>query len=303
MLPAGSVPGVPGKSPEELYVHPPENAGGGKEGAKPAASTVPRNPAASPTSSNGGPPPGGQGAGPQDPGGCGEVREPKHADGSPLSPAQRNRQVEEVKIAVRQAMIAAQRAGNVPAGLERFVEEALEPQVPWKEVLARFIDDQSRHDYSWTRPNRRYVGGGIVLPSLWSPAFGRIVMGCDTSGSISKEALREVCGEILGAMSTYEERGQSPSLTVAWFDHAVYPQTVEEPEELQPKGGGGTSFGVVFEWLRRLDEQPRAIVMVTDGCCQQFGEDPEIPVLWVLTRKNSRFAPVFGEVTYTLGRP
>jgi predicted metal-dependent peptidase len=299
VLPAGCVPGVSGKSAEELYVPPAPSSGGGrgKEEAKgsgaggatagppppPAAGDQPSLPSASPS-----------------PTGCGEVRAPKHADGHSLSPAERNRQVEEVKVAVQQALTAAKRAGSVPAGLERLVEEVMDPRVPWREVLARFIDDQSRHDYSWVRPNRRFLGGGVILPSLWSPAYGRIVMGCDTSGSISRDALKEVCGEVLGAMEAYQERGQSPTLTVAWFDEVVYPQIVEEPEELHPRGGGGTNFGVVFDWLVSEEEPPRAIVMVTDGWCNKYGTDPRLPVLWVLTKKNSSFAPPFGEVVCTL---
>jgi predicted metal-dependent peptidase len=301
MLPAGCIPGVSGKSAEELYVPPtpaPEGGGGGNENAQPGTAN-PNASQSSPSATGGGThsPPADSAP---DPLGCGEVRAPIHEDGRPLSEAEHNQQVREAKIAVQQALVAAQRAGNVPAGLERFVDEALEPQVPWKEILARFLDDQSRHDYSWTRPNRRFLGGGVIMPSLWSPAYGRVVMGCDTSGSMSKDALREVCGEILGAMEAYMDRGQSPELTVAWFDHAVYEQVVEEPEELQPRGGGGTSFGVVFAWLAQQEEPPRAIVMVTDGWCHDYGTEPGIPVLWVLTRKNTAFKPPFGELTYTL---
>lgn len=300
VLPRGAVPGVPGKSAEDLYVPPPPPSGGGGQG--PANGTGGTNTNGSPSAAPGASAPGAQGdSAADDPSGCGEVREPKHADGSSLSEAERNQQVQAARIAVQQALTAAQRAGNVPAGLERLVEEVMEPQVPWKELLARFIDDQSRHDYSWLRPNRRFISGGLILPSLWSPAYGRIVMACDTSGSISEEALRGVCGEILGAMEAYQERGQSPTVTVAWFDHAVYPQVVEAPDELKPQGGGGTSFGVVFRWLKEQDEQPRAIVVVTDGWCYDYGDgDPGLPVLWVLTRKNSSFAPPFGEVACTL---
>jgi predicted metal-dependent peptidase len=72
------------------------------------------------------------------------------------------------------------------------------------------LDTYSRHDYNWGRPNRRYVQGGIMLPSLWSPAFGQVVMGCDTSGSVSRAQLRRICSEILGTLETYAERGQTP---------------------------------------------------------------------------------------------
>jgi len=298
LLPAGAVPGVAGKAPEELYVPPPpprEDAGAAPPAAGAAAAGNSGEAGSEPSA-----PGDGEGtAAETDPGGCGEVRAPTRPNGGALTEAERTRQMEEARIAVQQAMNAAKRAGSLPAGLERLVEEALEPRVPWREVLARFIDEQSRTDYSWTRPNRRYIAAGVVLPSLWAPGYGRIVMGCDTSGSVGADELREVCAEILGALTAYQERGQTPSLTVAWFDHAVYEQTVEEPEELRPRGGGGTSFRVVFEWLAVQEESPRAIVMVTDGYCSDYGAAPEIPVLWVLTRPNRGFRPPFGELIST----
>jgi hypothetical protein len=48
------------------------------------------------------------------------------------------------------------------------------------------------------------------------------------------------------------------------------------------------------------EEQPRGIVMVTDGHSSKFGVDPGVPVLWVLTAPHRRFKPPFGEVAFTL---
>jgi predicted metal-dependent peptidase len=249
VLPDGALAPIRDRCPEELYVAPPPPP-------VPAAGSQPQGP----DSSTGGvgagagsaTPPAGGGV-PDTPDsatggdgadlGCGEVRPPANPDGTALSQADRAKRMEEMRIAVHQALTAARRAGNVPAGIERLAAETLEPQIPWREVLARFIDDQARHDYTWSRPNRRFLADGILLPSLWSPAYGRIVMGCDTSGSVSKEQLTDICGEVIGAMEAYQERGQSPTLTVAWFDSKVYPQTVEAPDELKPQGGGGTKFG------------------------------------------------------------
>jgi predicted metal-dependent peptidase len=293
VLPAGCIPGIPGKSPEELYVAPPPSAQGGASQGSGSAPSPGNSPARHVDPQAADPPD-------TDPGGCGEVRAPSRPDGTPLSEGERTQQMEEVRVAVQQAMNAATRAGAVPAGLKRLVDEAVDPQIPWREILAQFVDAQSRHDFSWVHPNRRYAGSGIILPSLWSPAYGQIVMGCDTSGSVSKDQLREICGEVIGALEAYEERGQTPTLTVAWFDSEVYPQTVESAEELDPQGGGGTKFSVVFEWVVEQEEHPRGIVMVTDGHCSDYGNDPGIPVLWVLTQKNARFSPPFGDLAYTL---
>jgi len=38
--------------------------------------------------------------------------------------------------------------------------------------------------------------------------------------------------------------------------------------------------------------------MVTDGHSSDFGTDPRLPVLWVLTAPHRRFNPPFGEVAF-----
>lgn len=271
-LPNGCVPGIPDKSAEEIYALLPDM----------------------PDMPNRGGPGGAGGAG------CGEVREATNPDGSPLSEAERTQAEQDTKVMVQQAYNAAKAAGKVPAGLKRFIEEAMDPRVPWSDILARFLDGQSNRDYAWTRPNRRYASQGIIMPSLWSPGYGLVMFGCDTSGSIDQGQLKEICSEVLGCLNVYAERGEDPELTIAWFDHAVYVQKVRDAEELKPMGGGGTSFRVVMEWLAESGEQPKALIMVTDGWCSDFGEAPPCPVLWVLTHRNRDFTPPFGEIACVL---
>jgi predicted metal-dependent peptidase len=290
-LPKDHIPPVPGKSAEELYSDDPGSGKGkGKQNQK---------------GSGGNSAGGGQGQDDDegddfDPGGCGGVMDPTNDQGGALTQAEYDRSLEEAKVMVQQALNTAKKAGKLPAGLARLIDETLEPKIPWREILSRFIDSMSRNDYSWTIPNRKFMHSGIIFPSLRTPSFGRICMGCDTSGSIDQQQLKEICSEILGCLDVYAERGDVPELTVAWFDHAVYVQTVSDADELRPKGGGGTSFRVVFEWLEKETDMPRAIVMVTDGHCDDYGEAPPIPVLWVLTQANNHFKPPFGELACTL---
>ncbi|HEU4559786.1 MAG TPA: VWA-like domain-containing protein [Longimicrobium sp.] len=317
VLPSGALPGVRDKAPEDLYRPPPvpppggskppaiasDGSGAGESGPPGDSTPGPagsQQPGQQPSSQ--GAPGSQQTSEPNEPLGanCGEVRAPTRPDGTALSEAEKGEQMNHVRIAVQRAANAAQRAGDMPAGLARLVEEVLEPKVPWRELLAQFLHGQSRHDYSWSRPNRRYVATDLMLPSLWSPAYGDVVLGCDTSGSVSPDQLREICSEVLGVLEAYEERGQSPSLTMAWFDSNVYPQVVEDAADLAPQGGGGTNFGVVFDWVTKLDEEPRAVVMVTDGYSSAFGSDPGVPVLWILTEYNRSFKPPFGEIAYML---
>ena len=290
-LPADRIPGVADKSAEELYKDPTDNGGKGGKG-KGAGATVTIKGAP------GGGPPNGQH---QDPGGCGGVLDPSNADGSQLSEAERETQMAEAKIGVQQALNAAKQAGKLPAGMERLIDQLQEPRVPWREILSRFIDGQVKHDFSWLHPSRRYAGSGFMFPSMNSPGYGKVCFAGDTSGSIGQEELREIASEILGCLDTYAERGQEPELTVIWCDAEIAAvQEVTDAEDIKPAGGGGTSFAPVMQYLREQDMKPAALIYVTDGYCNDFGKEPDCPVLWILTRTNDSFKPPFGEVTCTL---
>ena len=99
-----------------------------------------------------------------DPGKTGEVRD--YPDPDPT--AQRQAE-EEIKVEIIQSAQYAKKHGKLPAELERYIQELLNPVLPWKEILARFVDQVSRNDYSWTRPNARYMAQGFYLPALQTP--------------------------------------------------------------------------------------------------------------------------------------
>lgn len=268
-LPEGGCPPIKGKLPEEIYHELPEDGSGG------------------------------DGYGP---GGYGEVRDAANADGTALTKEQAAELESKIGVVVRQAANAARAAGKLPAGLERMVDEILEPKIPWRDVLARFVTEKALNDWSWARPNRRYMPLGLFLPAPDGVTIARGAVACDTSGSMDQEMLREVCSEALGLLSMYEgDGGSTPELDLYWFDHACHHQQVSEPSDIKPIGGGGTSFACVFNLLKDRQHRPAWLVMLTDGYCDDFGEDPGVPVLWILTKQRvEKFTPPFGEVAHLI---
>jgi predicted metal-dependent peptidase len=66
-----------------------------------------------------------------------------------------------------------------------------------------------------------------------------------------------------------------------------------EPITLEPKGGGGTNFRPVFDWVEKNGVAPACLVYLTDLCCTEFPDaTPGYPVLWVT---DSRRTAPFGE--------
>jgi predicted metal-dependent peptidase len=146
-------------------------------------------------------------------------------------------------------------------------------------------------DNRWTPPNRRYIASGLYLPSVERIGTGTIVVAVDTSGSIGTEELEQFAGEI----SAMSDEAMPESIHVVYCDAVV--QSFQEfgpsePIELEPKGGGGTDFRPVFEWVEQNQIAPVCLIYLTDLCCHSYPQIPEYPVLWVT---DSRKTAPFGE--------
>ena len=199
----------------------------------------------------------------------------------------------EMKEAISFASVMARRAGEMTEGIDRFIRQVLKPKVDWKTALARFIIEIRPSDYTWTKPAKRYIHLGLLLPSLEAPEPGDIILMVDTSGSISEEMLNHVGAEAKDIADSFHI-----GLYVMYIDAQIKgAQRIEpdEPLKLEPKGGGGTDFRPGFEFIETNDLQPKAVVYLTDGCCSSFPEAPDFPVLWTLF-ENINFDPPFGEV-------
>lgn len=207
------------------------------------------------------------------------------------SSADANEQQIEWQIAVAQAAEGAKAIGKVPAGMERFIEELGAPKVPWREVLARFITETNKDDYSWMRPNKKFVAHGVIMPSLYSQNMGEIVVAIDTSGSIDQPTLNAFGDEIKAIVA----QARPSKTTVIYCD-----ADVNHVDEFLPNdelvfnlhGGGGTDFRPPFRLIEERAESPVAFVYLTDMWGTFPQEEPGYPVLWCAT--TERQGP-FGE--------
>jgi predicted metal-dependent peptidase len=234
-------------------------------------------------------PPDGQPAdeGGQDPGGCGAVK-----DAGRGSPAEATDQEAQWQAAVAQAERAAAARGELPAGLSRPVENVLHPPADWRAVLREFVSATAKNDYSWTRPNRRFIAQGLYLPGLRSEELGEVVVAVDTSGSVGAAELAVFGAELDALLGVYD-----CTATIVYHDAAVTHiqtwQPADGPLELEPKGGGGTSHIPVFEWLDREGRTPACVVCLTDLDTEFPDQAPDVPVLWGVVGGNQS-TPPFG---------
>lgn len=212
------------------------------------------------------------------------------------SESERQREEQEVKINTAQAARVAKMAGKLPAGLERFVDDLMRPQVDWREKLRTFITAIARDDYSWTRPNRRYIQQGIYMPSLYSERAKKFAVVIDTSGSIGQAELNAFISEI-NAIAVDVAPEEIDILDCDCRLNAVT-SVSEYPinwSNVSIKGGGGTSFVPPFEhYANNIDAEPQCLIYLTDMYGDFPAQSPVFPTLWVSTT-DVRDAP-FGEV-------
>jgi predicted metal-dependent peptidase len=226
-------------------------------------------------------------------GNVGQVMDyPSNGSEAEMKAGEQTQQIENAKA----AQAAMRRQGNLPAGLKRLLEELNQPRVNWKEALSQFIETTSKCDYTWELPNPKYVGNSIYLPTVKSPEIGMIVNLIDGSGSISHDELKEEVSEIKGILAAYEKM----ELQITFFDTKAMPfQEITDDTDinkLKIEAGGGTDFRCGFKQMEKEQLEPICIIVFTDGECDSFPKNPEIPVLWLLTYNNKRFKPPFGDV-------
>ncbi len=170
-------------------------------------------------------------------------------------------------------------------------EHNKEAHINWKEVLHDFIHAANDgQDYMFAPYDRRFSESDFMLPCLGeieSEAAQNIWFVVDVSASMNDNELAAVMAEIDSATE------QIPKLEglLSFFDTIISdPIKIKGPlpqKDLTVRGGGGTSFYCIFEYLKEhmSDNLPTAIIIMTDGYADYPPESMTlgVPVLWIVT--------------------
>lgn len=191
------------------------------------------------------------------------------------------------------SQMSGDKPGTIPGELERHLDDLLNPKLPWTKILAKFLFSINKNDYSWRKPNRRFISQGIVMPSLHSEGIGRISFAIDTSGSVSVSDFNRFMSEIAYVFKNFQPK----EINVMQFDHVLQGNdqccSVRDFMKLEFKGGGGTNIDPVLEVFKD-DQKSKALIILTDGYLHQdIRLDPKKPVIWCIY-DNPGFKPLFG---------
>lgn len=237
----------------------------------------------------------GQGQGDQsgsDPNGAGGVDDQKNDDGSEMSESQRAEAEQELQSAViAAAEQAVKKMGKLPAGWEEKINRLKQPpQIPWQAKIRHLLTPTHPTDYSWRRPNRRFIARGLYMPTTVKEGAGTWVVAFDTSGSMSTREL-EVCANELEAIAEEVRPGR---MVVYHCDAALHgnpPEIEVEPgcsipvQAYSMRGRGGTDMQPIFDRITEMNIEPDVVVVFTDGYVPWHEEQP-YRTIWAITNDD-----------------
>ena len=206
------------------------------------------------------------------------------------------------KIVLAQAMQAQQALGTTPIGaaLEALVQDILHPKLPWEVLLRKWFlaKTQFSGERTWSRPNRRSIAHGFMLPSSKpNPGLRRVLIGADWSGSMTDEQRNKIQAELNGIFDETK-----PELVDVMYFHSIVARhdTFQKGEEIKlgPCPSGGTDPTSVFRKADLLPEPPDVCIMFTDMEFYNYGPKPSFPIIWVVVggSKNATYDPPYGDV-------
>ena len=220
-----------------------------------------------------------------------------------LSDEDKRELARDIDEAIRQGAMAAGKMGGTG---NRDLDELLQPQIDWREVLREFIQNTcAGNDYStYARPNRRLMSQGIIMPSGISEQVGELVIAIDTSGSVGQRELTAFLSEVKGVCDTVKP----DKLRLLYWGSSVVGDEVYDMHELdnlvkstKPMGGGGTYVNCVTQYMADEGIKPQACIVLTDGHLYAGWGDWTCPVLWAIL-DNKSAVPKEGKAVHIKSR-
>jgi predicted metal-dependent peptidase len=231
---------------------------------------------------------------PQDginPGSCGRetsasaantVEHPAAGQPGPLNNSEREALAVQWQQRLAGAAQAAMRAGKLNNAMARLVDHLLQPQLPWRSLLDRYLSATAHDDYNYMRPSSRRDGDAI-MPSLRSSQTD-IVVALDTSGSIKHEEITEFAAEIDAIKGQVKARVTLLACAAQLSEDGPWTFEPWESFELPRRfaGSGGTNFIPVFDWVRNTGRTPDLLIYFTDARGEFPEVEPSYPTMWLV---------------------
>lgn len=159
--------------------------------------------------------------------------------------------------------------GSIPGHIKELLEKMQNITVPsenWKKLLKKQVGSYFLNSRKMTRkkPSRRFKHN----PGYKKEKISKILMGIDTSGSMSKVDIAEAFSEI---NHVYKAGGKIDVVEIDTKINNVYEYTGKPPEYIT--GRGGTALSPAIEFFNKNIKKYSLLILLTDG----YHEKPNIP--------------------------
>jgi predicted metal-dependent peptidase len=235
--------------------------------------------------------------------GSGNGDDDKDGKGGSGRPSLTAEEKKKIRDEIKEAMVSASAsagAGRVPAAVQRLIKEFTEPKMDWRQLLRQQIQSIVKSNFSFSRPNRKSMHSGAILPGLMNEETIDVSIAIDMSGSISDKQAKDFLSEVKGIMDEYKDF----KMDIWCFDTNVYNyekftgDNADDIMDYEVKGGGGTDFDANFEFMKENGIEPKKFIMFTDGYpCGSWGDENYCDSLFVI-HGNDSIIPPFGSHAY-----
>ena len=180
--------------------------------------------------------------------------------------------------------------GSIPGEIEGVItiEEIVAPKFDWRGYMRRFTGISTK---VFTKKIRRKENRKFPeSPGLKLKMKQHMLLGIDTSGSVSDSELQEFMSEI------HHIYKAGVDVTIIQCDTSINSiEPYKGKNELTVSGRGGTEFDPVLEYYNENQKRYTSLVYFTDGECNTHVK-PKGHVLWVLSERSNMNESLPGKV-------
>ena len=204
--------------------------------------------------------------------------------------------VDSMLIRANTSAILAKSYGDLPGELNRYIDELLNPVLPWNQIIQEYASEYAQEDFSFAKVNRRHMPE-FVLPSLYSEAVCRLAVAIDSSYSVTQEELTSFVTEA----ESIREMVKPISMDIISFDTEIngiwHLLPDDDISDVKIEGGGGTDLQPVFDYYNKHEPALTVLIVFSDLECYQIQEEPDYDVIWVIVN-NPNATVKFGKTIH-----
>lgn len=224
-----------------------------------------------------------------------DLRAPEEGNAANGGNASIEKRIQDILVrAAIQSKMAGESPSSIPSDIRIFLDSILNPKLPWHQILRRYLLKYNKTNYSFIRPNRRYMPNHY-LPSRRGQSLVDLAIFVDASSSVTNAQFKRFISETFAILKSVRPK----KITLVQFTtHITAVDEVKSAQDLlnvKFTGRGGTYIQPVFDWAN--EHKPEAMLIFTDGYFRWPDKQTDVDTIWIIN-DNANFKAPFGQVIH-----